>query len=79
MVRQTNVHNFYLEGYVKNHMERNRVELRDGVLILHQDPRASWRQQQRNANKLLRVFRKDRRNGQHIKQVWVEVSRRETR
>jgi hypothetical protein len=54
--------------------KRNRVELRDdGVLILHQAPNASTRQQQRNANELLRVFWADQKNGKRIKAVWVEI------
>jgi hypothetical protein len=73
VVRQTNIHNFCLEGDVKNHIERNRVELRDGVLILHQAPHASWRQQEKNAEELLRVFWEDQRNGQLVKQVLIEM------
>jgi hypothetical protein len=55
---------------MKKQLERNRVELRRGVLILHQAPGASWRQQEKNAAELLRVFA---RNGKKVKKVWVEV------
>jgi hypothetical protein len=54
--------------------KRNRVEVSDdGVLILHQAPNASWRQQERNAQELLRVFWEDRQSDKRIKEVWVET------
>ncbi len=61
---------------MKKQVERNRVELRRGVLILHQAPGASWRQQEKNAAELLRVFACSQKK---VKQVLVEVPSRKRR